>query len=284
VKYFVEKHPTTSYFVLAFMISWTGIILVIDGGAIPATPEEAQRLFAPVYLAMLLGPSVAGLVVTSIAGGREGLAAFRSRLFTWRVPGRWYAIALLTAPLALGASLLALRLFSPQFVPGVITGSTGGPVAAASRSSFLLMALLVGIGAGFFEELGWTGVAIPRVRGQRGLLRTGLLVGIAWGGWHLLAVYWGSADAFGTVPVPLYLAVSLFSILVPYRVLMAWVYERTQSLFIAILMHASLTTSSILLGPAVGGRALMAHDLVVAGLLWVIVAFRVRSERTARRA
>ena len=227
---------------------------------------------------MLLGPSVAGLTVTAITGGREGLAAFRARLFAWHVPGRWYAFALLTAPVALGAALLMLRLFSPQFVPGILNASTSGPMPAASPSAFLLMALLIGIGAGFFEELGWTGVAIPRTRARHDLLRTGLLVGVAWGAWHFLAVYWGSAAAFDSVPVPLYLAVSLFSILVPYRVLMVWVYERTQSLFVAILMHASLTTSSILLGPPVGGWPLMAHDLVVAAILWGVIALLPRGE------
>lgn len=276
---FIRKHPTASYFALAFLISWTGILVVIRGGPIPAPPDEAQRLFAFVYLAMLLGPSVAGLTVTAIAGGREGLAGFRARLLAWRVPGRWYALALLTAPVALGAALLVLRPFSPEFVPGFLRASTGGPVAAASPSAFLVMALLVGVGAGFFEELGWTGVAVPRLRTRRHLLRTGLLVGVAWGAWHFLAILWGSADAFGTVPVALYLAVSLFSVLVPYRVLMVWVYERTQSLFVAILMHASLTTSSILLGPAVGGWALMAHDLVVAALLWMMIALLPRDVR-----
>lgn len=42
----IRKYPTASYFVLAFVLSWGGIFAVIRGGAIPAPPDEVQRLFA----------------------------------------------------------------------------------------------------------------------------------------------------------------------------------------------------------------------------------------------
>ena len=53
---------------------------------------------------------------------------------------------------------------------------------------------------------------------------------------------------------------------------MVWVYERTESLLVAILMHASLTTGNILLVPLAPGTALVTWSLVLAAALWVIVA------------
>jgi membrane protease YdiL (CAAX protease family) len=52
-------------------------------------------------------------------------------------------------------------------------------------------------------------------------------------------------------PLPLYMAVIRFSFLPPFRVLMTWVYDYTGSLFIAILMHASLDIFWILSMPTV---------------------------------
>ena len=74
-----RSHPAASYFVLAFAISWGGILVVIRGGAIPAPAEEAHRLFVAVYLAMLAGPSIAGIAMTAItAAGSAGSFGARS--------------------------------------------------------------------------------------------------------------------------------------------------------------------------------------------------------------
>ena len=40
-----------------------------------------------------------------------------------------------------------------------------------------------------------------------------------------------------------------FSFLPAYRVLMVWVYDRTGSVLVAMLMHVSLTASTLILQP-----------------------------------
>jgi len=100
-----------------------------------------------------------------------------------------------------------------------------------------------------------------------------------WGAWHFPAVWWGSARSFGSVPVPLFLFVALFTFLPPYRVLMVCVYERTGSLLIAILMHATLTASMIALGPAVNGAESVVFNLACATMLWVVVAVVLATDR-----
>src|SRR5690349_6310036 len=94
-----RRYPAASFFTLAFAISWVGILVVIRGGPIPAPPSEAHRLFGPVYLAMLAGPSIAGLAMTAAVGGLQGLRDYRARLLHWRVGLGWYAAALLIAPM-----------------------------------------------------------------------------------------------------------------------------------------------------------------------------------------
>ena len=57
-----------------------------------------------------------------------------------------------------------------------------------------------------------------------------------------------------------------------FRVLMVWVYDRTGSLLVAMLMHMSLTTSSLILGAGVAGVPLVTFDLIWAAVLWAVVA------------
>jgi hypothetical protein len=124
IKALVKSHPLLSYFALAFAISWGGVLLVIGGpGGIPATAEQFERLVPFAIPVMIIGPAVAGLLLTGLVSGRAGLRELRSRLLRWRVGARWYAVALLTAPLVFTAVQLALSLTSPVFLPGIVTTS-----------------------------------------------------------------------------------------------------------------------------------------------------------------
>ena len=266
ISVFIKRHPVLAYFILTFAISWSGVLLVIGGpSGIPGTPEQFERLLPIVVLAMLAGPSVAGVLLTGLVYGRVGLREFLSRLLRWRVGARWYAVALLTAPVLVTVVLLMLSLASPVFFPGILT--TGDKV------SHLLFGIAAGLGAGIFEELGWTGLAIPRLRQRYGIFTTGLIVGILWGAWHFLATLWGSSGSSGGISLALYLPVMLFSFLPPYRVLMVLVYDRTGSLLVAMLMHLSLTASVRIFDPlGISGIPILIYNLALAAALWVVVA------------
>jgi uncharacterized protein len=265
IKAFIRSHPLLSFFALVFAISWGGVLLVIGGsGAIPATnKEQFETLFPIALLAMVAGPSVAGILLTGLLYGRAGLREFGSRLLKWRVGARWYAVALLTAPLVFTAVSLALSLSSPEFLPGILTSD--------DKASVLLMGIFAGFMAGIFEELGWTGFATPTLlRLRYGVLSTGLIVGLPWAAWHLLVTFWASGTISGEFALVSYL-LDPFLFLVAFRVLMVWVYDRTGSLLVAMLMHASLTASSLILGAGVAGVPLVTFDLIWAAVLWVVV-------------
>jgi uncharacterized protein len=126
---------------------------------------------------------------------------------------------------------------------------------------------------GFVEELGWTGFATPRLRLRYGVFATGLTAGLLWGAWHFVSNVWGSSTSAGAVPLALFMAALLFSFLPPYRVLMAWVHDRTGSLLVAMLMHASLDFFWLISTPA-GMTAVPEVTWYVAwaALLWLVVA------------
>jgi uncharacterized protein len=271
IKAFIKRHPLLSYFILAFAISWGGILIAVGlgPGGFSATPQQLQMAVPYAVPAMILGPSVAGILLTGLLYGRPGLREFRSRLLRWRVGARWYAVALLTAPLSMMAVLLALSLVSPEFLPRIFT--------AGDKPILLLTGIAVGLVAGIFEELGWTGFAVPTLlRLRYGVLSTGLIVGVLWGAWHLPINFWGSGVTVGELSLAIFLPSWLLGILVgsltAYRVLMVWVYERTGSLLVAVLMHVSLAAFTFILTPPLGGVPYWVIGFAYAAALWVIVA------------
>ena len=265
----MRKHPVAAFYALTFAVSWSGVFLVVGGSAGGAAVKAQDNpLFPLAVVAMLAGPSLAGLLWTALVDGGRGLRELLARLADWRVTVRWYAVALFTAPVLTIAIAFALSPWSAEFLPAVFV--------AENRAALVGLGLTVGLTAGFFEELGWTGFAVPRLTRDHGVLRTGLIMGLLWSGWHVPVVAWGIGDRAGAVPLSVFMIVDGLATLPAYRVLMVSVYDRTGSLFLAILMHASLTASALILAPQVKGAVLLSHGLIFAACLWIGAAIAER--------
>ena len=273
-KSLVRRHPVPAYFALTFAISWGGVLAVVWTAS---TPEQIDALLPLEILAMLGGPAVAGLAMTGVVRGKEGLRELLSRLLRWRVGARWYAVALLTAPIVTLVMLLGLSLASPVFVPGLL--------ASGDRTSLLAFGLAAGAAVGVLEELGWTGFAVPELRRRHSVVRTALVLGVAWGAWHILTNGILAVPSHaGTVPPAQFVIARAVAFLVgalpAFRLLMLWVWERTGSLLVAMLMHASLTASTLVLQPlAAFGKDLLLADLVSIAVWWGVVAAVAASGR-----
>ena len=172
------------------------------------------------------------------------------------------------------ATLAALASTSRAFLPGIVT--------ATDRMELVRLGIAIGLGAAVFEEIGWTGFAIPHVRQRYGVFATGLIVGVSWGAWHLLTnLFWAIGATSGDLPLSIFVPLSVIGMLIGYlaafRVLMVWLYERTGSVLLAIVMHASLTASVLILDPAgLSGAALLIYAFALAAVVWAAVALVVR--------
>ena len=151
IRALVKQHPVLSFVALTFVISWGAILLVVGTGAVPLNAAHVVTVITLGYPAMLAAPTLTGLLMTGLMYGKAGFRDLLSRLLRWRVGIRWYAVALLTAPLTMLALLLALSSASPVFRPLLFV--VKDPV------NLLLFSLIVGIWVGFFEEIGWIGFA-----------------------------------------------------------------------------------------------------------------------------
>ena len=271
MKYLIKKYPVATYYIITLLISWGGLTLLLGGpGRITSQPTNVP--FLPLYLITVAGPIISGVLMTGLYQGKKGFQELFSRLLKWRISFKWYAMALIIPPLTVFTALYILTLFSPAFTPGIFDSGIN-PVASAfglpegNKITLVLFVFMLGLFNGFVEEVGWTGFATPRLLLHQNLISAGVRLGIMWGLWHLLSNYIGSTEGAGSVSLLLYLPVMLFSFLPPFRVLMLWVYRHTESLWIALLMHASLDMFWMLSMPV----SITGKERVIWYLLWAVV-------------
>jgi uncharacterized protein len=269
IKDVAKWHPVPLYFALTIVISWGAILILAGPEGIPASAEQAI-VFG---MAMLLGPTIASILLIGLVSGRVGFRELLSRLLRWRVGIRWYAVALVTAPLSTASVLLVLSLLSPEFTPSILI--------ANDKVALILTGIVAGITVGLLEELGWTGFATPQMRRRHGFLHTGLTIGALWGAWHFL-LFWESDSFSGAFPLVLLLA-RLFSWAPAYRIVMVWVYDHTESLLITTLMHVTLVATLVIMEPPLTGGALLTYILVRAAVLWGMVAAIALAQRRVAR-
>ena len=269
MKNFIKRYPVFSYYLLVFAISWGGILTLIGGfGNIPGTKEQAEILFVPALIIMFAGPFISGILLIFLIDGKNGFRKLLSHLLQKRVQGYWYAIAVFTGPLLVAVVLFGLSLFNQEFLPEIFT--------AKDKVGLMIFGLTWGlIGGGLLEETGWTGFVLPHLRKQYSILSTGIIIGILWGIWHFMIAFWASNYMVGAGTWTMFVAgflVFYLVVLPAYRVLLVFVYDRTESLFIVMLMHAFLSASTLIFQPSATGKISFIWNSVLGIILWIVVA------------
>lgn len=250
IRALVRRHPLAAYFVLAFGIAWGGVAFVAN--------QFGPSLLL-MFIPMAAGPTTASLVLTGMVDGKKGYRDLFARLARWRVAPRWYVVALLLNPLVLLTVLGILYLSSPVFAPGIFVTD--------NRTALVGVALAGGLAAGLFEELGWTGFATPRLLPRSHFAVAGAMLGVVWASWHIGPEFPGASEWGDRLIWRILLW--MFAGMIPFRILMTWVYRHTGSVLVAVLMHASYTGGQLLLGPI---NASQTENLLWWGLLGVGLA------------
>jgi membrane protease YdiL (CAAX protease family) len=161
-------------------------------------------------------------------------------------------------PVLLLITLLGLSaILSNAFLPG-----------------FQIIGIILGFVAGYFEEIGWTGFALPELLKKHSPIKAGIILGLLWGMWHFLADYLGASATLGVTWLPTFFFRYLMA-LVAYRILMVWVYCRVKSVFLAQLMHGCFSGSLYLLGPISSNENAVIWNAVFAVVLWIFTIYVV---------
>ena len=269
----VDDHPVAAFFVGAYAYTW---LVSAPALLLPVGWPAAILVYVGSF-----GPPVSAAAVTWLRG--DDVRAWASQVTRWRVGGRWWLVAF-------GLPLVAAGLITL----GVL--ALRGPVALERLA--VSPALFVGIflfsmvlSGGLNEEPGWRGFAQARLNERYGAFRASLLVGVVWAGWHL---------PYFVIPVtphssfPLVNQVGWFGGILTLSVLIAWVYNSTGSVLLAMVLHAMANTADVVI-PLVPerilidgvvdqravGRVVAVHVAVYVLLVLAVVAYYGR-EKLAR--
>jgi len=214
----IQQHPLASFFVLAYAISWLlWLPLVVSGDDSPTGLG---------FVLLLLGslvPSAVAILLVAVLHGKAGVRKLLRRLLIWRVGvGWWVAIVLLSTP-ALGAVGLSILL-----------GGDTPDVAVTIPGVVFLFLFFIFPGSAGGEEIGWRGFALPHMQVRRSALGASVVLGVAWGVWHL-PLY-----LIGTDIRPLSLFAPWVLLTVASSIILTWMYNGTGgSLLIIVLFHAA---------------------------------------------
>lgn len=219
---FVTRHQLLSFFVLAFAFSWTFWI-----GASLRGFTESQGLLAVVPGAF--GPPLAALTVHWITGGET--RSWIPTVLRIRTRFRWYAIALMIPVAMVSVATLVLFILAVDLHVAELPSRV-----LAFLPTVLFMTLL----GGGQEELGWRGFALPRLEQRLQPSIGALALGVVWAVWHLPLFYVPGTSQFGTP-----FAVYGFGV-VGLSILFAWLFNRSASVAVVMLLHGSYNAALIL--------------------------------------
>ncbi len=196
----IKRNQLITYFVLAFTISWVLILpLVLSSlGILPLFIPDTCHVFGA------LGPIIAALIVTSIAGGRPGLLEFLKRMVKWRVGITWVLISVFSPFVLLILSSITLVLLGMPWPDYSLVISAG-----FLNYVWVVNSLLMGLAYGIGEEPGWRGFALPRLQSKWSAFKATLILYVPWALWHLPFFFylynfaefplWALSLFFGTV-------------------------------------------------------------------------------------
>ena len=249
---FFRRHSVVSYFLMTFAISWLGALAVV-APALLQGQELSNFTGILIFPAMLLGPSISGIMMTGIVSGKAGVKELFRRMGRGRVPVRWYGALLIPPALVFGVLFSLKALVSPAFSP-----------------NHFWLGVLFGVPAGFLEEIGWTGFAFPQMSANGNALGSAVVLGIIWGIWHLPAInFLGAAAPHGAYWFRFFLAFAVA--MTAMRVLISWLYANTKSSLLAQLMHVSSTGTLVIFSPRVSPAQEVMWYAVYGCVLWAVV-------------
>ena len=121
----IARHPVVSFMLLGLGAGF----LTVAIPPIVHTQILPSGLPMHGFLGGVLGVGFAAFLVTAALAGRDGVVDLDHRSLRWRVPVRWYLVALFTVPVV--ATLISLAIYGTQ---ALASPAGGWPRALAEEA------------------------------------------------------------------------------------------------------------------------------------------------------
>ena len=227
LKVMSNHRPPTAFFLLVILLSIP--IWAIGPVAERLLPAELPTSL-PLSSLMTFTPIIAAVILVQREEGSRGVKALLKRAFDYRKIEKkaWYAPIVLFWPAVMILQVGLLRL------AGVPLPEPQVPVL------MMLVSFLVFFIAALGEEVGWQGYAMDPLQTRWNAMAASVFLGTVWAVWHIVPLIQMNR-------LPASIAWQCLG-MVAARILIVWLYNNTgQSVFAAILFHAMINVSTVLL-------------------------------------
>ena len=291
-----NRKQVTRYLLVTFGFAY--LIQFLAAPLYRSNRSAAQLVLAAMMFVPALGVLLCGANLKGMGWKPRIRKNVRPILFAWFAP------FLLTV---IGAVLYFLVLPQHVDLSGGYLSALGGAEALAqlkeqgisypmyvliSAVSSITYAPLLNMIAALGEELGWRGFLYPQLKDRFGRTKGWLLGGVIWGAWHwpliaLVGYEYGAAagNSAGYIGAPVTGMLMFSFITAGLGVLHAWVYEKSECIWLPSLLHGAFNAAAALplalcltntgtyrlLGPAPNG--------LLSGLPFLIAAVLILRKR-----
>lgn len=236
---FFTKYELPLFILLTYILSWWSAPL-INGQLIPH------------------GPALAAVIVLWITAGRQGLGKLWYRVTRWHIPFVWF----IAGPVI---------ILGYQVVGFAINLLFGAEVASPPHISWGIFLELL-LAGGLWEEPGWSGYLLPKMRERfaslpNGLLIAALVTGVFRGIWHLPLYLYGHIPWF-----------DIFIFNFAFQLIIAWVFYRSgESVLAVMLLHFTSNLIGSFMSPVftgAGRTSYYASFMALASLVALVIVWK----------
>lgn len=221
---------------LTYVVSWACWLPIVD--SLESSPFAASPATIALFFLGAYGPSLVGIGLTFVFGGRAaGKALFKSAV-SLKFGGRWIVAALLIGPLVYALAVATYVAF-------------GGEVGAVNYGllPWLPIVFIVPIVFGpLAEEFGWRGLALPLLDHKGKAFSSSIIIGFIWALWHAPLFWAQTGTAISGFEVDAYSIALFFLAVIGSSFIYTWLFNRTGSLAAAILLHLGMNASGTIVG------------------------------------
>jgi membrane protease YdiL (CAAX protease family) len=253
-----RRYRPVAYFVGAYLATWVPWLV----GAHLARQEDGEVYgFLFTLLGLLLGPTGAALFFVASSGSPALKRDFRDRVIDLRRIRPPYALVAVVLPFALMGLAIGVSLGF---------GESPDQFRLAGGPGLGVMVGLAMVLAPVLEETGWHGYGVDSLRAHAGMWTATVLFAVLWCVWHAPAVLVRGSyqHQLAQMDNPLFV-INFFVSILPAALVANWLYYKNRrSVVGAVLCHAMLNGSAVLLnaGQVAKCIATVLYTLVAAAI------------------
>ncbi len=226
-----NKRSVLFFFIITFIFSWLlWLPFVLDGLGIIQLSESISSLMTLAVMIGAFGPLVSALILIGRNEGRAGIKQFFRNAFRFRVRPIYYILAFALPLITAAVAHYFVNVTGIDRLPAnLLPEGLEIPVVVLIIPYFIFILIL----GGGQEEFGWRGYAQDPLQQRFGILGGSILLGIAWGMWHL-PLWFMTGEGHANYS---FFAFLLYTI--SMSVILGWVYNASgKKLVIPWILHA----------------------------------------------